>query len=75
MSDIPVSKAEAGLVRLVTAEQISKRLKKIEKPKSRVNSDLPKNLVQLHYRELSAPLAEIFNSSFLNHSWPDIWKT
>ena len=37
--DIPVSAVVGGLVRLVTHEQVSQRLKRIRKPNSRVNGD------------------------------------
>ena len=42
-TDIPVSKTGKGLVRLVTEDQIANPLKKIRKPNSRVNGDIPKN--------------------------------
>ena len=72
--EIPVSNAGDGLVRLVTEDQIANRLKKIKKPNSRVNGDIPKRLVQSHYKELAIPLTAIFNNSFINRSLPDLWK-
>ena len=39
-----------------------------------MGGDLPKRLVQSHCKELAIPLTAIFNHSFLNRSWPSLWK-
>ena len=43
-------------------------------PNSSVEGDVPKHLVKPIAKELLEPLADIFNVSFVNESWPDIWK-
>ena len=42
---IPVSETGQGLVRLLNAPQVATRLKKIKKPFSRVDGDIPKGVV------------------------------
>ena len=72
--DIPRSKKQENLTRLVTKEQVAARLKKMKIPQSRVEGDIPRHLIKPLVKKLALPLTEIFNNSFINESWPKIWK-
>ena len=73
-NEIPRSKNGDGLVRLVEEKQVAARLKKIKKPNSRVNGDLPRVIVNQAALAPAKPLTVIFNNCFLNRGWPRIWK-
>ena len=63
-----------GYVRLLEIKQVAGRLKRFKKPNSRVEGDLPKQVVGQAASALAVPLTMIYNHSFVNRSWPDIWK-
>ena len=72
--EIPRSESGEGNIRLLDRREVSQRLKKFKKPNSRVDGDLPKNIVNIAHQSLAIPLTLIYNTSFSNRSWPDIWK-
>ena len=69
--DIPVT-YDREILKLdpITIENM---LRKIKKPKSMVPGDIPPNLVTILAKELSVPLAQIFNAMPIS-SWPSKWK-
>ena len=72
--DIP-KVAEEGYVRHLDPREVARRLKKMKKPASRVDGDLPREIVSRAAEALSIPLTFIYNQSFKNRSWPRVWKT
>ena len=71
---VPGSSTGEGFVRLHEAKQVAGRLKRFKKPNSRVDGDLPKGIVNSANEALAVPLTLIYNHSFLNRSWPNVWK-
>ena len=71
---IPQSCTGQGYVKLLEEQQVAKRLKKVRNPNSRVEGDLPRNIVNQAAEALAVPLTMIYNYSFVNRSWPDPWK-
>ena len=65
--DIPRTLSDGpNLTRLVTDEQVELRLRGFKIPNSRVSGDIPKHLIKPLAKELSKPLAAIFNVCFVN---------
>ena len=63
--DIP-KVANEGLTRLITEKQVEQRLKKIKKPHSRVDGDIPRDVVGPAARALSVSLTLIYNLSLIH---------
>ena len=53
---------------------VEARLKKIKKPLSRVDGDLPRQIASGAAKTLSKPLTVIYNNCFLERQWPEVWK-
>ena len=70
--DIPNSLVNDGLIPQMDASRIEKLLKSFKKCNSRVQGDIPRDLVNPCAKKLAEALTQIFNASFLNKSWPDI---
>ena len=64
-----------GDIPYLTDRNVAGRLRRFKKPASRVDGDLPKQIVTQAASSLSVPLALIYNQSFSNRSWPAVWKT
>ena len=58
--EIPQSNVGPGLVRLLDAKQVEAHLKKFKKPSSRVDGDIPREVVSEEADALAVPLVEIY---------------
>ena len=63
-----------GRVRYLSEPEVAGRLKKFKKPNSRVDGDLPKQVVGAAATALSCPLTAIYNQCFRSRQWPKVWK-
>ena len=55
--------------------QISARLRKMKKPKSRVPGDIFRQLISKYSDALAVPLFHVFGLAFKRGEWPSVWKT
>ena len=73
--NIPTStNTGSNFTRLVTSKQVENHTKGFKIPNSRVEGDIPKHLIKPLAKHLAIPLSEIYNESFVNESWPLVWK-
>lgn len=72
--DIPQSSVGPGLIPQLTVKNVEKVLRHFKKSNSRVTGDIPKELVNQNTLKLAQALTPIYNASFLNKSWPAVWK-
>ena len=73
-SDIPDSLVNDGLIPQMDTARVEKLLKSFKKCNSRVQGDIPRELGNPCSKKLAEALTQIYNASFLNKSWPNIWK-
>ena len=73
--DIPRSSKGPGLIPQMQTSQVEKLLKGYKKCNSRVDGDIPRDLVNPCSKKLAEALTLIYNASFLNKSWPKRWKS
>ena len=73
-SDIPKSESGCGLIPQLTVKNVTDVLRHYKKSNSRVTGDIPKELVNPSAQKLAEALVHIYNASFLNKAWPNIWK-
>ena len=73
-SDLPESLVGNGLIPQMDIARVEKILKSYKKCNSRVQGDIPRDLVNPCSKKLAEALTKIYNASFLNKSWPDIRK-
>ena len=73
--DIPRSTKGPGLIPQMLPSQIEKLLKGYKKCNSRVQGDIPRELVNPCAKKLAEALTQIYNASFLNKAWPRKWKS
>ena len=59
---------------IITEYETYKKIRAAKKPKSGIQNDLPKKLVQEFGPELATPVSRILNSIFQSGQWPTQWK-
>ena len=72
--DIPTSITGLGLIPQLDAKNVEDYIKKFKKCSSRVNGDIPKELINPCANYLSKALTTIYNACMLTKCWPDFWK-
>ena len=70
---IPVN-ANSKPVPLFDPQQIYEKICKMKKKSSTVCGDIPWRIISEYSVELSFPLANIYNTSTLSGTWPNLWK-
>ena len=73
-SDIPKSLSGNGLVPHLDVKITESLIRKAKKSNSRVNGDIPRDLVNPCAKSLAVALTPIFNACLLNKKWPARWK-
>ena len=58
----------------LTECNVAERIRKSNKPKSRVVGDLPKKITGQFYSELAKPITKIYKKIVATGQWPDNWK-
>ena len=71
-NDIP--KSHPGLIPQLDTADVEKFIKGFRICKSRVNGDIPRELVGPSAGPLAKVLTKIYNACFLTKSWPRLWK-
>ena len=74
LDSLSESDAALRVARSPSATTIARRLKKMHKPKSQVDGDIPPELVGENASGLSVPLAIIFRKVYETLQWPRLWK-
>ena len=72
--DIPRSNNGSGMIPQMEEDQIEKMLRAYKKTNSRVEGDIPKDLVNPNAKKLAEVLTPIYNACFLYKTWPKAWK-
>ena len=70
----PPSPGNAAMFRNIEPYEISARLKKMKKPKSRLRGDIDPRLNVKYCDVLAFPLAYMYNLISSTGKWPDLWK-
>ena len=74
VTDIPKSDIGHGMIPQVTVKNVQKVLLNYKKCNSKVTGDIPRELVNPNSCKLAQALTPIYKASFLNKSWPEVWK-
>ena len=74
-SQIPKSLKGAGLIPQLESKNVQKTLETFKICNSRVDGDIPRDLVKPCATKLAEALTPIYNASLLNKKWPQVWKT
>ena len=72
--EIPNSITGPGLIPQLDEKGVENYIKKFKKCSSRVNGDIPKELVNPCATSLAKALTPIYNACMLTKRWPDFWK-
>ena len=73
-TDIPTSLTGAGLIPQLDLKGVTKFIRQFKKCTSRVNGDIPRELVNPCAEDLARALTPIYNACFLTKKWPSLWK-
>ena len=74
LDQIPQSSVGPGLIPQLDTKSVEKFIKNFKKCNSRVNGDIPKELVNPCAAYLSKALTPIYNSCMLTKTWPAFWN-
>ena len=61
--------------KLVSLDEVRKKLKDAKKPDSSVDGDIPPRLMRKYHESLAVPVRLIFNAVFSTGTWPSRWKS
>ena len=73
-SQIPKSLVGAGLIPQLDSKNVKKTLETFKKCNSRVDGDIPRDLVKPCTAKLAEAQNPIYNACLLNKKWPQVWK-
>ena len=71
--DIPLTE-NYGLIPQLDVKKVENFIKKFKKCASRVNGDIPRDLVNPCASSLAKALTPIYNACLLTKTWPNYWK-
>ena len=72
--NIPTSNTGSGMIPQLDKSITEKLLRSYKKTNSRVQGDIPRDLVNPCTSKLAEALKKVYNASFLNKKGPKIWK-
>ena len=72
--DIPKSNIGNSLIPQMCTTQVEKLLVSYKKCNSRVEGDIPKELINTNAKKLAQALTPIYNACLLKKTWPKAWK-
>ena len=71
---VPSSCTGPGLIPQIDQKNLTDMLRSSKKCNSRVNGDIPKDLINPSAEKLAEALTPIYNACLLNTTWPIAWK-